>query len=100
MAFGELGMTSSEFWDSSPRDLDNRYKGYLKTQQEEWERTRWMVFRMKTTTEAETKGGSMSVQDIAVFPWEEKQVKAKDKPLDPEKQKKLEAAMDAHAKNQ
>lgn len=95
-------MTSKEFWNSTPKEFHFRQKGYFKKMerlnQEDWKRTRWQVFRMKTTSKAETKKGELSIYDIVIFPWEKIQVEAKNK-IDPIALKRMAAAMDQHAKN-
>ena len=44
-AFGYLGLTSEDFWNSTPREFNNRIEGFLELQQfnqrMEWERCRW-----------------------------------------------------------
>lgn len=101
IAFGELGMTSSEFWNSSPKEFYYRQKGYYQKihqrEKNEWERARWMVFRMKTGI-ADKK--EIGLTDICVFPWEEEKIEAQNAPPDPEYIKRMAAAMDRHAKQE
>ena len=103
IAFGEIGMTADEFWNSSPIEFHYRQKGYFRKverlEQNKWERTRWLAFLMKIESKPQRKG-FLSIQDLTVFPWEEKEIKAVSKPIDPEKLRRLEAAMDAQASNQ
>ena len=52
---------------------------------------------MKTSSKSESKGGDISLQDIALFPWETKPTE-KNNTIDPAIIKRMADAMDRHAK--
>mgnify|MGYP003652370219 CR=1 FL=1 len=100
IAFGELEMSAKDFWDSSPLEFYYRQKGHYQKvenlERQEWERFRWIVFQSKIEIKPK-KAGFISLQDIAVFPWEEEKIQENEQPMNPEIMAKVIAAMDAHS---
>lgn len=93
-------MSTAEFWDATPKEFHYRQKGYFKKierrERNEWERARWQIavyvnFKLP-------KNKNLKPQEIALFHWEEKEEKQKNK-LDPKQLKRIADAMDKHAKN-
>lgn len=43
-----IGLTPSQFWDLTPRELGNAIEGYKKREVEEWKRTRFIAYTVAT----------------------------------------------------
>ena len=69
-----LKMGIGEFYDLTPRELQNAIKGHLdfedSVQQNEWERTRWQTAVLVNIQMP--RGKSISPQQLVEFPWEKK----------------------------
>ena len=78
-------MGIGEFYDLTPRELQNAIKGHLdfedSLQQGQWERTRWQTAVLVNIQMPKNK--SISPQQLVEFPWEKKKKKATSK-LTPE----------------
>lgn len=70
IAFGELGLTTDEFYMMTPRNFINAQNGhkrlYEQNQRAEWERARWMAC---VIINPHLKRG-ISPGKITTFPWE------------------------------
>lgn len=100
LAFGVIGMTTAEFWNSSPIEFHYRQKGYFRKvedlERREWERVRWQTtviinsnpYMKETITEME----------LRKFPWEKDIQLPTEKQMDEKTMKRVIAAMDADAK--
>ena len=71
-AFGYLGLTSEDFWNSTPREFNNRIEGFLELQQfnqrMEWERCRWatcLIIQPNVTKR-------LKPTDLIKFDWDKK----------------------------
>lgn len=76
-----LKMGIGEFYDLTPRELQNAIKGHLdyedSLQQGQWERVRWQTAILVNIQLPKNK--SISVQELVRFPWEKKDKKATSK---------------------
>ncbi len=95
MAFGlgVMGLGLDDFLDLTPFEfiaVKNRYlEQQYEQKKEQWEMTRWQVFRNICPPQPRTKGGYLKPRDFIVFPWEEKEVKKEYKKADPERVRRL-----------
>jgi hypothetical protein len=70
-----MGLGLGDFLDLTPfawMGIKNRFLQYsAKADQERWEMTRWLAFRIACPPEPKTKGGRIGVTDFIRFPWED-----------------------------
>jgi hypothetical protein len=66
-------MSENEFWESTPRYLSARLKALEMSQQQEWERARYISFHVIKTVDA--KGKFKKPDSLGKFPWEVKNIK-------------------------
>ena len=75
MALGRLGLSYDEFLDYTPRSFYNKLKGINDMREEmdrsDWERARWMSTLIINPHVKKT----IRPKDLALFPWEKKEVK-------------------------
>ena len=69
-----LKMGIGDFYDLTPRELQNAIKGYLtfedSKQQSEWERVRWQTAVLVNIQLPKNK--TITPQQLVKFPWEKK----------------------------
>ncbi|MFL5731465.1 MAG: hypothetical protein ACJ75J_18390 [Cytophagaceae bacterium] len=87
-------MTSEQFWESTPREFQNRLDGFIEFQnlkeKQEWERCRWMTEILANSTGNYSKPLKLSL------PWDTNKVK---KSLSKEEMQQIkEACIRAHGK--
>ena len=75
-----MGMSEREFGFMTPRTFFNKLKGFAKIRKEnyqaEWERTRWMAWKLIGVSGKVVKG-ELKLTDVITFSWEKsKKVKA------------------------
>jgi hypothetical protein len=79
VALGYLGWSVIDFWDSTPREFSNAFRGWVKVRdmdmQSAWERARMLALY----TAAPHSKKKLRPQDIMKFEWD-KPVKAKRTP--------------------
>ena len=79
LACGQCGMSDSEFWQCTLRDVNNRIKGFFELeqyrQQREWERSRWLATVLLSPSLQ--KGKTLKPKDLIEFEWEKPKAKPK-----------------------
>lgn len=62
-----IGMSESEFWDSTPRYFAARQQAFTMAQRVEWERARFMGW---LSVLPYTQGKTLKVTDLCPFEWD------------------------------
>lgn len=92
-----MGLSESEFWNTTLRTLTNRIKGYTKRQEDkqrtEWERTRWQTCVMVNMLSSKR----VRPVDLLRLPWDNIEPP---RPLTAEERKQRFGAMDKRIKEQ
>jgi hypothetical protein len=99
---GKLGLSQSEFWSSSLRDLRLRMEGFFELEEDrlkgQYERDRLFTI-LASNIHLDKKSQYQRPIDMIVFPWE-KEFKKKEvvpeKPMTPEEKKERFGKMDAY----
>lgn len=76
IALGQIGLTSYQFWDMTPREFDNTISGWSKwsevKEQLEWDRCRWQTsYLLQPHTK---KGTKLRPTDLIKLPWDKKRI--------------------------
>jgi hypothetical protein len=72
MVAGRVGLSETEFWQTTPRYLANRVDGYFQAEEEReraaWERARYTAFF--SLKPHDQKKRINRFKDLGLFPWE------------------------------
>lgn len=66
---GYLGWTIDQFWDSTPRELINAYRGKHQSEENAFRREH-ELHRIYTAILANVGGAKVKAKDLIEFPWE------------------------------
>lgn len=83
-----VGMSESEFWDSTPRYFAARQKAYIEAERRQWERARFMGW-LSVLPHVGKKSGGLSAKKLFRFDWEAEKVEFE--PINKEEMKAFEA---------
>lgn len=87
-----MGMSEEEFGWMTPRTFFNKLKGFAKIRNEnhqaEWERTRWMTWKLLAVSGKVVKG-NLLLTDVIKFKWENVERTKKDEITDKKNFEKL-----------
>lgn len=64
-----VGMSESEFWDSTPRYFAARQKAYIQQERRQWERARFIGW-LAVLPHVGKKSGGLSAKKLFQFEWE------------------------------
>lgn len=83
-----VGMTESEFWDSTPRYFAARQKAYIEAERRQWERARFMGW-LSGWPHVGKKMAGVSAIKLFRFDWEAEKVEFE--PVSKDEMKAFEA---------
>ena len=83
-----VGMSESDFWDSTPRYFAARQKAYIEAERRQWERARFVGW-LSVLPHVGKKSGGLSAKKLFRFDWESDRVEFE--PIDKDEMKAFEA---------
>lgn len=83
-----VGMSESDFWDSTPRYFAARQKAYIEAERRQWERARFVGW-LSVLPHVGKKSGGLSAKKLFRFDWESDRVEFE--PVSKDEMKAFEA---------